>query len=63
MTLVQAVEHIQILENCDSVARFDMSGFKNVLALRAEFGDTGKVPGKPEAYTDLSYYRQALKEM
>jgi ABC-type nitrate/sulfonate/bicarbonate transport system substrate-binding protein len=42
---------------------FDMNGFKNVLKLRAEFGDTGKAPGKPEAYVDLTYYRQALKGM
>jgi ABC-type nitrate/sulfonate/bicarbonate transport system substrate-binding protein len=44
-------------------ARFDMNGFKNVLTLRAEFGDTGKAPGKPEDYVDLSYYGQALKGM
>ena len=42
-------------------ARFDMHGFKNVLKLRAEFGDTGKAPGKPETYVDLSYYRRAHK--
>jgi ABC-type nitrate/sulfonate/bicarbonate transport system substrate-binding protein len=44
-------------------ARVDMNGFKNMLALRAEFGDTGKAPGKPETYVDLSYYKQAIKGM
>jgi ABC-type nitrate/sulfonate/bicarbonate transport system substrate-binding protein len=44
-------------------ASFDMNGFENVLKLRAKFGDTGKAPDKPEAYVDLSYYRQALKGM
>jgi ABC-type nitrate/sulfonate/bicarbonate transport system substrate-binding protein len=44
-------------------ARFDMAGFRNTLKLRAEFGDTGKKPGKPESYVDLSYYRQAMKGM
>ncbi|MDB5409045.1 MAG: transporter periplasmic ligand-binding protein [Rhodospirillales bacterium] len=44
-------------------ARFDMKGFENMLELRAEFGDTGKAPAKPEAYVDLSYYEQAMKGM
>jgi ABC-type nitrate/sulfonate/bicarbonate transport system substrate-binding protein len=44
-------------------ARFDMAGFRNTLQLRTEFGDTGKSPGKPETYVDLSYYRQAMKGM
>ncbi|MBV8825589.1 MAG: ABC transporter substrate-binding protein [Hyphomicrobiales bacterium] len=41
--------------------RFDVEGFKNVLALRAEY--EGVAPAAPEKYLDLSYYQQALKEM
>jgi NitT/TauT family transport system substrate-binding protein len=41
--------------------RFDMQGFRNVLALRAEIEGSwgGKAPG-PERYVDLSYYDKAL---
>jgi len=39
-------------------AKFDMEGFRNVLKLRAEW--TGKPPGPPEKYLDLSYYEKAL---
>lgn len=39
-------------------AKFDMAGFKNVLKLRADW--TGKKPGNPEKYLDLSYYKKAL---
>jgi ABC-type nitrate/sulfonate/bicarbonate transport system substrate-binding protein len=39
--------------------RFDLEGFKNVLALRAEY--EGGTPAAPERYLDLSYYQQALK--
>jgi hypothetical protein len=35
-----------------------MEGFKNVLALRADW--TGAAPGAPEKYLDLSYYQRAL---
>src|SRR6185436_16904119 len=35
-------------------ARFDLEGFKNVLALRARF--SGAAPAAPEKYVDLSYY-------
>jgi ABC-type nitrate/sulfonate/bicarbonate transport system substrate-binding protein len=39
-------------------AKFDMEGFRNVLALRADW--TGAAPGAPEKYLDLSYYQKAL---
>lgn len=39
-------------------ARFDMEGFRNLLALRAEI-EGGSAP-QPEKYLDLSYYRRAL---
>lgn len=39
-------------------AKFDMVGFKNLLKLRADW--TGKAPGAPEKYLDLSYYDKAL---
>ncbi len=38
--------------------KFDMAGFKNVLALRAKF--EGGTPPAPEKYLDLSYYQKAL---
>jgi ABC-type nitrate/sulfonate/bicarbonate transport system substrate-binding protein len=43
---------------------FDMPGFRNVLALRAEIEGSwgGKAPG-PERYVDLSYYDKALKRL
>ena len=40
-------------------AAFDMAGFKNVLALRAE--TEGGTPADPQRYLDLSYYNRALK--
>ena len=41
-------------------ARFDMQGFRNVLALRAEIeGSWGGTPPPPERYVDLSYYERA----
>jgi len=45
-------------------ARFDMQGFRNVLALRAEIEGSwgGKAPA-PERYVDLSYYENALKRL
>ena len=45
-------------------ARFDMAGFRNVLALRAEIEGTwgGKAP-PPERYVDLSYYANALQRV
>ena len=39
-------------------ARFDMEGFRNLLALRAEI--EGKGGRSAESYLDLSYYRRAL---
>jgi ABC-type nitrate/sulfonate/bicarbonate transport system substrate-binding protein len=42
-------------------ARFDMDGFRNVLALRAELeGAWGGKPPLPDKYVDLSYYQRAL---
>src|SRR6266850_621809 len=45
-------------------ARFDMQGFRNVLALRAEIEGSwgGKAPA-PERYLDLSYYEGAQKRL
>jgi ABC-type nitrate/sulfonate/bicarbonate transport system substrate-binding protein len=40
-------------------AKFDLAGFKNVLALRAEL--QGGTPADPQHYIDLSYYDQAMK--
>jgi ABC-type nitrate/sulfonate/bicarbonate transport system substrate-binding protein len=40
-------------------AAFDMAGFKNVLALRAE--TEGGKPADPQRYLDLSYYDRAIK--
>jgi ABC-type nitrate/sulfonate/bicarbonate transport system substrate-binding protein len=40
-------------------AAFDMEGFKNLLALRAEIEGGGAVPS-PEKYLDLSYYRRVI---
>ena len=39
-------------------ARFDLTGFRNTLALRAEI--EGGPPQPPEKYLDLSYYDRAL---
>jgi ABC-type nitrate/sulfonate/bicarbonate transport system substrate-binding protein len=44
--------------------RFDMQGFRNVLALRAEIeGSWGGKPPPPERYVDLSFYEMALKRV
>jgi len=40
-------------------AKFDLAGFKNVLALRAEV--EGGTPADPQHYLDLSYYDRAMK--
>lgn len=43
-------------------ARFDMDGFRAVLALRAEIeGQWGGKAPSPEKYVDLGYYERALK--
>jgi ABC-type nitrate/sulfonate/bicarbonate transport system substrate-binding protein len=44
-------------------AKFDMAGFKNVLALRAEVegGTKSNEPADPQRYIDLSYYDRAMK--
>lgn len=45
-------------------ARFNLEGFRNVLALRAEIeGDWGGKPPAAERYFDLSYYDNALKKL
>src|SRR5262245_2480095 len=45
-------------------ARFDMEGFRTVLALRAEIeGQWGGKPPAPEKYLDLGYYDRALKRL
>jgi ABC-type nitrate/sulfonate/bicarbonate transport system substrate-binding protein len=42
-------------------AAFDLEGFRNQMALRAEFmGTWGGKPPEPGRYLDLSYYRRAL---
>ena len=42
-------------------ARFDMAGFRNALALRAEIeGQWGGKPPAPEKFIDLGYYKRAL---
>jgi ABC-type nitrate/sulfonate/bicarbonate transport system substrate-binding protein len=44
--------------------RFDMAGFKSVLALRAEIeGSWGGKPPAPDKYVDLSYYDNAMKRL
>jgi ABC-type nitrate/sulfonate/bicarbonate transport system substrate-binding protein len=45
-------------------ARFNVDGFRNVLALRAEIeGDWGGKPPAAERYYDLSFYEKALKHL
>ena len=45
-------------------ARFDMEGFRNVLALRAEIeGSWGGSAPAPDRYLDLSYYDGAMKRL
>jgi NitT/TauT family transport system substrate-binding protein len=42
-------------------ARFNMEGFRNQMALRAEFlGTWGGKPPEPDRYIDLSYYQRAV---
>jgi len=43
-------------------ARFDVEGFRNLLAIRAEMeGQWGGKPPAPGKYYDMSYYERALK--
>ena len=42
-------------------ARFNMAGFKHVLALRHEV--EGGTLNPPERYIDLSYYERAIKRL
>ncbi len=45
-------------------AQFDLAGFRNVLALRAEIeGDWGGKPPAPERFIDLSYYQKAVQKL
>jgi ABC-type nitrate/sulfonate/bicarbonate transport system substrate-binding protein len=45
-------------------ARFNMDGFRNVLALRAEIeGSWGGTPPPPDRYVDLRYYERAVKRL
>jgi len=45
-------------------ARFDMEGFRNTLAVRAEVeGGAGAKPPAPEKYLDLSYYERAMTKL
>jgi ABC-type nitrate/sulfonate/bicarbonate transport system substrate-binding protein len=45
-------------------ARFNLPGFRNVLALRAEIeGDWGGKPPAPEKYIDLGYYERAVARL
>src|SRR5262245_17306817 len=42
-------------------ARFDVEGFRNLLAIRAEMeGQWGGKPPAPDKYIDLSYYQRAV---
>ncbi len=40
-------------------AKFDLQGFNNVLAMRAEI--EGGRPAAPQRYLDLGYYERAIK--
>ncbi|MND04244.1 hypothetical protein D3C83_244300 [compost metagenome] len=42
-------------------ARFNMEGFRNALAVRAEI--EGGAPAAPEKYLDLSYYERAVRAL
>lgn len=44
-------------------ARFNLEGFKNMLALRAEIENKGGSAPPPEKYIDLSYYQRALASL
>ena len=44
-------------------AAFDMEGFRNMLALRAEIETGGRAAPPPEKYIDLSYYRRAMNAL
>jgi ABC-type nitrate/sulfonate/bicarbonate transport system substrate-binding protein len=41
-------------------AKFDLQGFRNMLALRQEIEGAGHAAPAPEKYIDLSYYERAL---
>jgi ABC-type nitrate/sulfonate/bicarbonate transport system substrate-binding protein len=41
-------------------AKFDLQGFRNMLALRQEIEGAGRAAPAPEKYVDLSYYERAM---
>ena len=52
------------LEKCDQTdAAFDVEGFRNMLALRAEIETGGGAAPPAEKYVDLSYYRRAMSAL
>jgi ABC-type nitrate/sulfonate/bicarbonate transport system substrate-binding protein len=44
-------------------ARFDMEGFRNLLALRAEIEGKGSASRNPKSYLELGYYARALASL
>ncbi len=62
LDLVRSSEHaLDPVGGLAPDARFDVKGFNNVLAIRAEIEGRwdGRVPA-PEKYYDLTYYQRAL---
>jgi ABC-type nitrate/sulfonate/bicarbonate transport system substrate-binding protein len=44
-------------------ARFDLAGFRNMLALRQEMEGGGRAASAPQKYFDLQYYEHALRRL
>lgn len=44
-------------------AKFDLQGFRNMLALRQEIEGAGRAAPAPEKYVDLSYYERAMTDL
>jgi hypothetical protein len=44
-------------------AQFNLEGFRNMLALRAEIENKGGTAPPPDKYIDLSYYQRALASL
>jgi ABC-type nitrate/sulfonate/bicarbonate transport system substrate-binding protein len=44
-------------------AKFDLRGFRNMLALRQEIEGAGRPAPAPEKYVDLSYYQRAMAKL
>ena len=55
---IAAVTYEGMIDDFSPDGTFDMTGIRNVLALRAAF--EGRPAGEPDSYLDLNYYRQAL---